>query len=77
MARIILSLAALAALAPYVSAGVDFMSPKAGAKLTAGSAIDVKWQEGGTGPKLTELLTYELFLYAGSDDTNVSLERRT
>jgi hypothetical protein len=62
-----LPLAAFAALAPLASAGVSFTSPKAGAKLTAGSAISVKWAEGGTGPKLTDLLTYQLFLCAGGD----------
>lgn len=68
MARIILPLAALSALAPLASAGVSFTSPKAGATLTAGSAIEVNWAEGGDGPKLTELLTYELFLCAGGND---------
>lgn len=68
MARLLLPLAALSAVVPYVSAGVEFTSPKAGAKLTAGTAIDVKWQEGGEGPKLTELLTYELFLCAGGSE---------
>lgn len=68
MARIILHLAALSALAPLASAGISFSSPKAGATLTAGSAIEVKWDEGGDGPKLTELLTYELFLCAGGNE---------
>lgn len=68
MARLLLPLAALAALAPFVSAGISFVSPKAGATLTAGTSIDVKWEEGGTGPKLTELLSYELFLCAGGQD---------
>lgn len=73
MARLLLPLAALSAVVPYVSAGVEFTSPKAGAKLTAGTAIDVKWQEGGEGPKLTELLTYELFLCAGGSEQMVLL----
>ncbi|KAF1843396.1 beta-1,6-glucan boisynthesis protein-like protein [Cucurbitaria berberidis CBS 394.84] len=68
MARIILPLVVLAALAPYVSAGVEFTKPKAGAKLTAGTAIEVEWKEGGDGAKLTNLLTYELFLVAGGND---------
>jgi hypothetical protein len=67
MARLLLSLAALAALAPFVSAGVKFTSPAPGEKLKAGTAIDVEWEEGGTGPKLTDLLTYQLFLCAGGD----------
>ncbi|CAO2652834.1 Nn.00g022450.m01.CDS01 [Neocucurbitaria sp. VM-36] len=68
MARLILPLVALAALVPYVSAGVSFTKPKAGTKLTAGSAIDVEWEDGGDGPKLSELLSYELFLCAGGND---------
>lgn len=67
MARLILPLVALAALVPYVSAGVEFTKPKAGAKLTAGSAIEVAWQEGGDGPELSDLLSYELFLCAGGN----------
>jgi hypothetical protein len=67
MARLLLPLAAFAALAPLVSAGVKFKSPAPGAKLTAGSVIDVEWEEGGTGPKLTDLATYSLFLCAGGD----------
>jgi hypothetical protein len=69
MARLLLPLAALAALAPLVSAGVKFTSPAPGDKLTAGSSIDVEWEEGGTGPKLTDLATYNLFLCAGGDGT--------
>lgn len=67
MARLFFSVVVLAALAPFVSAGIQFTSPAAGAKLTAGSAISVEWKEGGTGPKMTDLLTYELFLVAGGD----------
>lgn len=68
MARLLLPLAAVAALAPVVSAGIKFTKPAAGATLDAGTAIEVAWQEGGTGPKLTELLTYELFLCIGGND---------
>jgi hypothetical protein len=67
MARIILPLAALTALVPFVSAGVSFTSPKAGDLLTAGTAIEVKWADDGDSPKLTDLLTYELFLVAGGN----------
>ncbi|KAH7064091.1 beta-1,6-glucan boisynthesis protein-like protein [Paraphoma chrysanthemicola] len=67
MARLLLPLAALTALVPFVSAGVSFTSPKAGATLTAGTAIEVKWEDDGDSPKLTDLLTYELFLVAGGN----------
>jgi len=77
MSRLLLPLVAVAALLPYVDAGVTFTSPKAGASLTAGRAIDVKWEDDGESPKLTELLTYELFLCAGGneDGSNVSTGR--
>jgi len=67
MARLLLPLAAFAAIVPFASAGIKFTSPKAGDTLTAGTAIDVKWQEGGDGPAMTNLLTYELFLCAGGN----------
>ena len=67
MARLLLPLAVFAAIAPYVRAGISFTSPKAGDKLVAGKAIDVEWTEGGTGPAITDLLTYTLFLIAGGN----------
>lgn len=67
MARVLLPLAALAALTPLASA-IKFTSPEPGDKLTAGSAISVKWEDGGDGPKLSDLLSYELFLFAGGND---------
>lgn len=67
MPRLILPFAALAALVQFASAGISFTSPKAGATLTAGTAIDVKWEDGGDGPKLSDLLSYELFLVAGGN----------
>jgi hypothetical protein len=67
MPRLLLPLVALAALAPLVSAGVKFTNPAPGDKLKAGTAITVEWEEGGTGPKLTDLSTFQLFLCAGGD----------
>jgi hypothetical protein len=68
MARLILPFAAVAALIPFASAGIKFTSPAAGTTLTAGTAIEVKWEEGGDGPKIADLLSYELFLCAGGND---------
>jgi hypothetical protein len=69
MTRIVLPFAALvAALSPLVDAGVKFTSPKAGDKLTAGTAVTVKWEEGGTGPKLTDLATYQLQVMVGDNN---------
>jgi hypothetical protein len=65
MARLILPLAALMALAPFVSAGISFKSPKAGATLTAGQSVTIEWDDSGDGPAITDLTTYELFLCAG------------
>jgi len=65
MTRLLLPLFALAALTPFVSAGIKFTSPAAGAKLKAGTAIEIEWEEGGTGPKISELLTYQLILVGG------------
>ncbi|KAJ4310481.1 Cell wall synthesis protein kre9 precursor [Neodidymelliopsis sp. IMI 364377] len=60
-----LLLPALAALAPLVSAGIKFTSPAAGDKLKAGTAIDIEWEAGGTGPDIADLTTYTLSLVAG------------
>jgi hypothetical protein len=75
MARLILPLAALVALVPFASAGISFKSPKAGATLTAGQSVTIEWEEGGDGPAITDLATYELFLCAGGSEegTFVSL----
>jgi hypothetical protein len=68
MARLIFSLAALVALAPFASAGISFKSPQAGATLTAGQSITIEWEDGGDGPAITDLTTYELFLCAGGNE---------
>ncbi|KAJ4361571.1 Cell wall synthesis protein kre9 precursor [Ascochyta clinopodiicola] len=65
MTRLLLPFTALAALAPLVSAGIKFTSPAAGAKLTAGTAIEIEWEEGGTGPSLSDLTTYQVILVGG------------
>ena len=65
-------LAALAALAPLVSADVEFTAPKAGATLDAGTTITVQWQESKTEPLITDFLTYQLFLCWGGNDVFVS-----
>ncbi|EDU44313.1 beta-16-glucan boisynthesis protein [Pyrenophora tritici-repentis] len=68
MTRILLPFAALvAALSPLVHAGIKFTSPAAGAQLTAGTAIAVQWTEGDTGPKLSELQSYQLQLIVGGN----------
>ncbi|KAF2824431.1 hypothetical protein CC86DRAFT_354476 [Ophiobolus disseminans] len=72
MSRLLLPLVAVAALAPYAQAAIKFTSPTSGAVLQAGKSIEVKWEDDGESPKLTDLLTFELFLCAGgnADGTN-------
>jgi hypothetical protein len=67
MARLLLSLAAVAAVVPYASAAPKFSSPAAGATLKAGETIVVKWDDSGDTPKQADLLTYTLFLCAGGN----------
>jgi hypothetical protein len=68
MTRLLLPFTAFAALAPLVSAGIKFKSPAAGDKLTAGTAIEIEWEEGGTGPSISDLTTYQLILVAGGQE---------
>ncbi|KAL1606058.1 Cell wall synthesis protein kre9 precursor [Nothophoma quercina] len=68
MTRLLLPFTAFAALAPLVSAGIKFTSPAAGDKLTAGEAIEVEWEEGGTGPSISDLTTYQLILVGGGQE---------
>lgn len=61
-----LSLSTLALLG-LVSADVQFTSPAAGAKLTGGGTISIEWKDSGDEPKISELLTYQIFLCAGGN----------
>ena len=67
------SLAMFAAL-HLVSADVQFTSPSANAKLSAGS-VTVQWKDSGDDPAISALTTYQLFLCAGgnTEDEYVSL----
>jgi hypothetical protein len=67
MARLLLSLAAVAAVVPFAIAAPKFSSPAVGATLKAGEVIEVKWDDSGDSPKQTDLLTYTLFLCAGGN----------
>ncbi|KAF2125109.1 beta-1,6-glucan boisynthesis protein-like protein [Dothidotthia symphoricarpi CBS 119687] len=73
MVRLLLPFATFASLLPLVSAGIKFKTPAASAKLTAGTSISVEWEEGGTGPTIANLLTYQLFLCAGGDTADVQV----
>jgi hypothetical protein len=65
-------LALLAALAPFASADVEFVWPKAGERATGGNAVVVEWKDSGEKPPLSEFTTYQLFLCAGGNDEFVS-----
>lgn len=65
MTRLLVPVTVFAALAPLVSAGIKFTKPAAGTTLKAGTAIEVAWEEGGTGPKISDLTTYTLTLVGG------------
>lgn len=68
MGRLLAPLAVLTTLATLVSAGIDITSPEKGTTLTAGDAIDVKWDFAGSGPDADDLTTYQVFLCAGPND---------
>lgn len=58
----------LGALAPYVLADVEFTTPSAGGTVPGGSTLKVAWKDSGSGPALSSLQTYQLFLCAGGND---------
>ena len=58
----------LGALAPYALADVEFTTPEAGGTIAGGSTLKVEWKDSGSGPKLSSLQTYQLFLCAGGND---------
>jgi hypothetical protein len=61
-------LALVAALTHLVAADIEFVSPKAGAKLTGGQSIVIEWKESGDSPAITDLTTYELWICAGGNE---------
>ena len=68
-------LTALAALASFAVADVEFTVPAAGASVVGGSAMTVTWKESGDTPKLSVFTAWNLFLCAGGNTagTYVSL----
>jgi len=68
MGRLLAPLAVCAALVTLARAGIEFTKPEAGDKLTAGTAIEVEWKEGGSGPSLSDIATFDLVLCAGGND---------
>ncbi|KAI9737005.1 MAG: hypothetical protein M1834_000594 [Cirrosporium novae-zelandiae] len=62
------SLILLCAVISHSLAYPKITTPAAGASLTGGSTISIKWSDEGTAPSISDLSTYQLFLCAGSND---------
>jgi hypothetical protein len=75
MGRVLAPLVACAALITLARAGIEFTKPEADDTLTAGQAISVAWKDGGGGPPLSDLTTFELFLCAGGNDKGTIVSR--
>ncbi len=52
---------------PWAFADVKFSAPAAGASLPGGTAFTVTWADSGDAPSISDLLTYQLFLFSGSN----------
>lgn len=50
-----------------VLAGINIISPEAGARIQAEDVLTVRWTESGTDPSLSDLTSYSIFLCAGSE----------
>jgi hypothetical protein len=57
----------LATLVPCVFADVKFISPAAGATVTA-PTISIEWEDSGNPPQIADLASYQLFLCAGGNE---------
>lgn len=53
---------------PSVFGDVLFTSPAAGASVAAGTTVTVSWRDSAQAPLLIDLLSYQLFLYSGSNE---------
>ncbi|CAI6337204.1 unnamed protein product [Periconia digitata] len=71
MPRVLAPLAIFVALSGVVNAGIQITKPASGIVAKAGSALEVEWKEGGTGPALADLDTFTVDLCAGSNDDPV------
>jgi len=63
------ALVLLCSFASISQADVRFTEPSAGANLTAGQ-IDVRWEDSGISPPISELTQYTLSLMVGGNDDN-------
>jgi len=78
MGRLLAQLTVFTALTSLATAGIQITKPKAGDKFKAGQSLQVEWKEGGSGPAIADLDTFEVFLCAGPNDpkdTNTIVRR--
>jgi len=57
----------LLASVPSVLADVKFTSPAAAASVPGGTSFSITWTDSGTAPSLSDLTSYQLFLFTGSN----------
>ena len=50
-----------------ISADVEFTAPAAGASIRGGSTFTVSWKDSGDAPSISDLTSYQLFLFSGSN----------
>jgi hypothetical protein len=50
-----------------VLADVKFTSPAAGTSVPGGTSFSITWTDSGTAPSLSDLTSYQLFLFTGSN----------
>lgn len=61
------------ALYPLTYAYPSFSAPAAGASETAGTAFTITWADNGDAPSISDLASYQLDLYAGSNTASYSV----
>lgn len=60
-----------------VFADVKFTKPAAGSTETGGNGLTVEWEDSGDQPRLTNLISYQMFLCAGGNDENSYVSVKT
>jgi hypothetical protein len=63
----------LAVAAQRALADVKFTVPAPGASIPGGTAFSVAWVDSGDAPSISDLTTYQLFLYSGSNTASQQL----
>lgn len=58
-------------------ADVEFIVPSAGSVFKAGDIVTAIWRESGSGPRISALTEYDLYLCAGGDTADSYVSPRT